>query len=64
MVHAHVWRPLEQYGLTGEELAVMLKARMKLEAKGQNTAQDGPHNQIESKPAIDAVAVESSVTKE
>jgi hypothetical protein len=59
MVHAHtVWRPLAD--LTDDEMAFLDKVTKKLSAPAASEASpDGPQNQIESKPAIEAVAMES-----
>jgi hypothetical protein len=59
MLHAHtVWRPLET--LTNEELRLLDSVTKKLSAPAASeTSPDGPQNQIESKPAIEAVRMDS-----
>jgi hypothetical protein len=58
VVHAHgLWRPLEN--LTDEEVRLLDSVTKKLSPGAVvDVAQDGPHNQIESKPAIEAEVVE------
>ena len=56
VVHAHtVWRPLET--LTDEELRLLDSVTKKLSAPASDASPDGQQNQIESKPAIEAVEV-------
>jgi hypothetical protein len=58
VVHAH-WTPGKYSHLTDEEFAKL--AELSAKALGQpvpGIAQDGPQNQIESKPAIEAEVVE------
>jgi hypothetical protein len=59
MLHAHtVWRPLAT--LTDEELRLLDSVTKQLSAAPASDASpDGQQNQIESKPAIEAVRVES-----
>jgi hypothetical protein len=54
VVHAHgLWRPLEN--LSDEEMLLLDSITKKLNPPAVlNASQDGPHNQIESKPAIEA----------
>jgi hypothetical protein len=51
VIHAHgLWRPLET--LTDEEVQLLDSITKKLNAPAAaDASQDGPHNQIESKPA-------------
>jgi hypothetical protein len=58
LIHAHTnWRPLAE--LSDEELQQLDTINKKLIAP-VNASQDGPHNQIESKPAIEVIdAIES-----
>ena len=59
IVHAHTRDPFLA-SLPKEALEVLARTYDELLAKHvQNVDQDGPHNQIESKPAIEAEAVES-----
>ena len=59
MVHAHTaWRPLEKH--SDDEVRLLDKISRKMaDPPGSNAPQDGPQNQIESKPAIEAEIVES-----
>jgi len=59
MLHAHtVFRPLSS--LTDEELRLLDSVTKKLSAPAVSDASpDGPQNQIESKPAIEAVEMEA-----
>jgi hypothetical protein len=61
MLHAHtIWRPLET--LTDEELRLLDSVTKKLSAPVASDAPpDSPQNQIESKPAIEAVGMESGL---
>ncbi len=54
VIHAHgLWRPLEN--LTDEEILLLDSITKKLNPPAVlDASQDGPHNQIESKPAIEA----------
>jgi hypothetical protein len=59
LVHAHTaWRPLAS--LNDEEVAMLEKITRKLSAPVLDASPNGQHNQIESKPAIEAETVESS----
>ena len=57
VLHAHgLWRPLEN--LTEEEMLLLGSITKKLNPPAVvDVAQDGPHSQIESKPAIEAAEV-------
>lgn len=53
VLHAHtVWRPLAD--LNDEEMRLLDTITKKLQAPVSNALPDAPHNQIESKPAIEA----------
>jgi len=58
VLHAHtIWRPLA--ALSDEEVQLLDAITKKLTAPAvSNTSQDGPQNQIESKPAIEAEVVD------
>ena len=57
MMHAHtVWRPLSS--LKDDEIALLDKLTRKLSAPTSDASQNGPQNQIESKPAIEAEIVD------
>jgi hypothetical protein len=59
-VNMAVWRPLES--LTDEEMRLLDSITKKLSPGAVvDVAQDGPHNQMESKPAIETVPVGSGV---
>jgi hypothetical protein len=54
MVHSHTFRPLAD--LTDEQLQLLDEITRKLTPKPVlDASQDGPQNQIESKPATDAI---------
>lgn len=56
MLHAHAaWRPLAS--LSDDEMEMLDKLTKKLAGPVIDVAQDGPGNQIESKPAMEAVEV-------
>lgn len=58
VLHAHtVWRPLAD--LSDDEVRLLDTITKKLQAPVSNALPDGLHNQIESKPAIEAEAVSS-----
>lgn len=58
VLHAHtVWRPLAE--LSDEEMRLLDTITKKLQAPVSNTLPNGPQNQIESKPAIEAEVVAS-----
>jgi hypothetical protein len=55
IAHAHVWRPLADFNLTDEELHVIDAVQRKMLPPVSNASPDAPYNQIESKPALEAV---------
>jgi hypothetical protein len=58
VLHAHtVWRPLS--ALNDEEIALLDKLTKKLSAPASNASPDAHQNQIESKPALEAVPMAS-----
>lgn len=59
LIHAH-WTPGCMSHLTDEEMDLLDKLTKKLTAPVSNASPDAPHNQIESKPAIEAEVVESN----
>ena len=62
MVHAHTaWSPLEKH--SDDEVRLLDKISRKMaDPSGSNAPQDGPQNQIESKPAIEVEVMESGTT--
>ena len=61
-VNMAVWRPLEN--LSDQEIQLLDSITKKLNGPASNASQDGPHNQIESKPAIEAEVVESEAVND
>jgi hypothetical protein len=59
LMHAHMgWRPLAS--LTDEEMRVLDAITKKLTQPESNSLPDGPQNQLESMPAIEAEIVPSA----
>jgi len=61
VLHAH-WTPGKYSHLTDEEFATLAALSAKALGPQANTSQNGPQNQTESKPAIEAEVVERSAT--
>lgn len=62
ILHAHAWRPLAS--LSDDEMEMLDKLTKKLAGPVLDVAQDAPHNQVESKPAIEAEIVESEAASQ
>jgi hypothetical protein len=61
LIHGHTdWRPLEQLSDTEVELLDSITKKLTTPA---NASQDGPQNQTESKPAIEAELVASGASR-
>ena len=64
VLHAHTAWPLMAFAALSEEEAMQLDAlTKKVFAPVSNPSPDGPHNQIESKPAIEVEVMESDSTR-